>query len=484
MIKAKIKDGFKETKIIETQNLPDRMHIKVFPSGFTLVTEEMEAVKSIAVGFWVKAGAVNENQKYSGISHFTEHMLFKGTEKRTSADIARDMERIGAQVNAFTGKEATCYFFKTTAGHFEEAAHILLDMFTGSLFAKEELDRERQVIREEIRMSRDTPDELAHEEAVSLVLQGKPIGHSVTGDFTTLRRISSPVMHAYVKKFYQPERIVISVAGGIAAERVIAFFERFLEEAVYQKRSRSRMQIKAQASDMETEGGVASEKEADNNSEKEMEKNASSASASTAGGIAVQSGRYKSIVKKIEQAHISLACPGISLIDERYYAFSILNNALGGGMSSRLFQNIRERKGLAYSVFSLMGSFSSDGYLAIYAGVNRDGIARAVAGILEELKKIKTDGITQEEIDSSREQLKSAYVFGQESSYGKMIQNGKSLLLLHHIYTQDEVLSGYDRVTGEDIDRIRFSITDPAAYSGVVVGPSRSGLQAMLRGRL
>lgn len=412
---------------------------KTLDSGIRLVLEQIPYVQSIAVGIWVRAGAIDEPAKHAGISHFIEHMMFKGTTARTARDIAADIDRIGGQINAFTGKEATCYYVKAIDTNYRQAADVLVDMLSDSLLDKKEMDKERSVICEEIKMTQDTPDELAHDTVASLLFRGNPLGNSIIGTPSTLKRITPNVMKNYLQKEYTRDHIVISVAGKFDEEEICAYFADKLT-------------------------GLGEKKE------------------EKVGACTAYTPSYKVITKDIEQSHLCLATKGIPLEDDRYYALSVLNNIMGGSMSSRLFQNIREEKGLAYSVYSMTGSFRDDGYYNIYAGVSHDRIKDAIVGIRQELELLGEKGITEEELYSSREQLKAAYLFGQENVSGRMFKNGKSILLNGTVKTPEMVIQGFDSVTREDIEKVKAMICDFSTYSAVVVTGKRVDLSKMMRG--
>lgn len=408
-------------------------------SGIRIIMEEIPYVQSVAVGIWVKAGAVDENDFNSGISHFIEHMVFKGTTHRNSRQIAEDIDKIGGQINAFTGKEATCYYVKSLYNNFEKSTDVLIDMLSDSLFDIEEIEKERKVICEEIKMTLDDPDELAHDTITELVFKNSDLGRSIIGTPKSLNNISRDVMKDYYYNEYSRDNIVISIAGKFDEEQVCSYLEDKL------------MQLK------------------DNKNRKESI-------------IGEYKPSYKVIEKDIEQSHICLGTKGLKLGDDRYYAFSILNNIMGGSMSSRLFQNIREEKGLAYSVYSMANSFSHDGYFNIYAGVSHDKINNAVNGIKEELIQLEKKGVTLDELNMAKEQLKGHYIFGQESVAGRMFSIGKSMILQGVVYTPEQVIKGIDSVTLDDINRVKKLICDIDNYSAVAVTNNRIKLEEMLKG--
>ena len=415
------------------------IEIRKLDCGVRVVMETIPHVQSAALGIWVKTGAVNETLKYAGVSHYIEHMMFKGTENRNAREIAADIDKIGGQMNAFTSKESTCYYVKVLKDNFEKGAEVLLDMLSNSLFDKIEMDKERQVICEEIKMIEDQPDDLAHDVVSEILFKGNPLGNSIIGTPSSLNRISRKVLTEYFDTQYTRDSIVVSVAGNINPDQVCAYLEDKFDK-------------------------LGASKPVHENGYTPYEK------------------KHKVIVKDIQQSHLCLATRAISLIDPRYYAFSVLNNVMGGSMSSRLFQNIREEKGLAYSVYSMLSCFSSDGYFNIYAGVSHDKIGAAIGGIREELEILGSQGITEEELSASREQLKSSYIFGQENVASRMFAIGKNLILLDRVFTPEEVLEGLNAVTMDDIEEVKKTLCDMSSYSAVAVTNKRINLKRMMEG--
>ena len=407
-----------------------KIMVRTLDCGVRVIMEKIDYVKSAAFGVWVKAGAVYETSANAGVSHFIEHMMFKGTEKRSARQIAEDIDKIGGQMNAFTGKEATCYYVKTISDNLEKGAEVILDMLNNALFDSREMTKERKVIYEEIKMIEDQPDDLAHDTATELVFKGQPLGKRIIGTPTSLRGISRKVLSEYKEKEYTRDSIVVSVAGNFDEDKFCGFLEDKFGKLAASKTGRK--------------------------FEKTEYKPA-----------------FKVLVKDIQQSHICLATKGVALDDERYYALTLLNNIMGGSMSSRLFQNIREERGLAYSVFSMNSSFSTDGCFIIYAGVGHDKIGDALCGIEEELEVLRCGGVSQEELSMAKEQMKSSYIFGQENVASRMFANGKNLVLLDRIFTPDEVVKSIDKVSLEDIDQVKRLICDPTAYTGVAVTNKR-----------
>ena len=400
--------------------------IKKLNCGTTVIMEKSERVQSAALGIWVRAGASDEWDEVSGVSHFIEHMMFKGTKNRTAKQIAEDVDKIGGVFNAFTGKEATCYYIKTLSSNICRGAEILLDMLTGSKFDQEEMDRERQVICEEIKMVKDTPDDDVYDTISELVAGGNPLGRSILGTPESLAGIDRSRLVDYRDQMYARDSIVVAVAGNFDEEAIEAIFEDRLT-SLRDKKPKKEIQLKPYQ----------------------------------------QSFNVK--VRDIEQTHICLATPGIALDDPRYYAFVLLNSIFGGSMSSRLFQNIREQKGLAYSVCS-MNLFSSYwGFFSIYAGVSPEKAEEALDAIHYELDTLRESGVTEEELAMAKEQMKSSYIFGLESVNSRMFSIGKNKLLLDRVYAEEVVLSSFDRVTREDIREVAEMIGDYSSYCGAAV---------------
>ena len=400
--------------------------IKKLNCGTTVIMEKSARVQSAALGIWVRAGASDEWDEVSGVSHFIEHMMFKGTKNRTAKQIAEDVDKIGGVFNAFTGKEATCYYIKTLSSNICRGAEILLDMLTGSKFDQEEMDRERQVICEEIKMVKDTPDDDVYDTISELVAGGNPLGRSILGTPESLAGIDRSRLVDYRDQMYARDSIVVAVAGNFDEKAIEAIFEDRLT-SLRDKKPKKEIQLKPYQ----------------------------------------QSFNVK--VRDIEQTHICLATPGIALDDPRYYAFVLLNSIFGGSMSSRLFQNIREQKGLAYSVCS-MNLFSSYwGFFSIYAGVSPEKAEEALDAIHYELDTLRESGVTEEELAMAKEQMKSSYIFGLESVNSRMFSIGKNKLLLDRVYAEEEVLSSFDRVTREDIREVAEMIGDYSSYCGAAV---------------
>lgn len=413
--------------------------VKKLNCGITLVSEQTDYVRSAALGIWVKSGSVFENDKNNGVSHYIEHMMFKGTENRTAKEIAEDFDKLGASSNAMTGKEATCYYVKTLSSHIYEGAEILLDMVLNSSFDPEEMDKERQVILEEYKMVKDSPDDDVYETISELVNSCNPIGKPILGTPESLAAIDRDVMVSYYRERYARDGIVVAVAGNFDEDRIISMFE---------------------------------DKMKDLNPELPEENHI----------ITPYEKSFDVKKKDIEQTHFCLACPTVKYSDDLYYAFGLMNSIFGGSMSSRLFQSIREQKGLAYTVCS-MNSFSTfSGFFNIYAGVAHDKLGETVREIKNELVKLAENGVTDEELSMAKEQFNSSYIFSLENTTTRMFSLGRHRLLLDRTFDVDEILGHYNDVSRNDILKAAEIIADINNYCGAAVTDNEFDFQELIAG--
>ncbi|MBK5253070.1 MAG: insulinase family protein [Peptostreptococcaceae bacterium] len=395
-------------------------------SGIELIMDKFDSVSSVSIGVWSKTGAVNETEGINGISHYIEHMLFKGTTNRTSMQLVSEVDSVGGQMNAFTGKEGTCFYIKCLNTNLFKCADVLVDMIENPLFDELEMEREKQVVCEEIKMNFDDPTDLILDVTDEFVFGDSNLGNSVLGTEETVKSITPEALRSYFDNQYTKDSVFISIAGSFDEERVIEYFN---------TKFNNLLETKQQPSDR----------------------------------VYLHKPQTKYLEKDIKQAHICLAKEGLSVKDKDHYALAILSNLFGGSMSSRLFQNIREIRGLAYSVYSSASYYKESGYFKIYAGVGKDKIDEALEGIKEEMDKLKTGEITKEEIDSAREQLKSGYMFSLETVQGRMIVNGRSNLQLGMILGQQEIIDRLNNVSHEDIVNVSKLIYDISDYSLAVV---------------
>lgn len=382
-------------------------NIHYLKNGMRLVYEKMPQLKSVSIGIFVKSGSMYETEKENGISHFIEHMLFKGTKNRSAKRIAEEMDYAGGHINAYTARECTCYYTKVLAEDLRLSADILSDMYYNSLFREEDIELERGVIIEEINMYEDSPEDLALDTVCEYMWKGDPLGYIISGSAESVEGITREMMLDYMKRRYTPENTVISVAGCFDEAELIAIFEEFFSEETY---SPSVILTKPQ----------------------------------------FISGNW-SRVKDIEQTHLSIAYPAFDLSSDSLYSMSMLNNILGGSMSSRLFQKVREENGLCYSIYSYTSSFPQAGMLGIYAGLAEDMADAAMEMIEGEISRICSEKVSDYELGKAHSQLKCGIVMSRESAGSRMAENGKSLLLLSRVRTDEEILKAAMQVTPGDI---------------------------------
>ena len=390
-------------------------------NGLRIVSEHIPHFHSVAVGVFVNNGSRDELPEENGITHFIEHMLFKGTDLRTAKEIAREFDRIGGDINAYTSKEYTCYYAKVLDHHAEHAVAVLADMLFNSQMDPVEFDKERQVILEEISMTEDMPDDDVHEQLWRVMYPQNSIGAPILGTAETLATFTPEKIRDYMDQHYTPANTVVSVAGNITP-------------ALVEK--------------IETLFGAFEKKE----NLKKYE-------------LPVFTSGYSLKNKETEQGHLCLGFPGLSLNDPDIYNITVLNNIIGGSMSSRLFQEIREQRGLAYSIFSYHSAYSDHGTLAIYGGTSDEQMAEMQQVILSLLKELKNGSITQQEITDSKEQLKGSLMLGLESTSARMSRNGRHELLLGKHQTYDEVLEQIDLVSLEKVLALLEILVESPAVS-------------------
>lgn len=397
-------------------------------NGVRIVCEKIPYVRSVSVGIWVGTGSRNETKENNGISHFIEHMLFKGTEKRTAKEIAESIDNIGGQINAFTGKECTCYYTKTLDSHIDIAVDVLADMFFHSRFSQKDIDVEKKVILEEIGMYEDSPEELVHDILSEAVWSGNSLGYPILGTQESLEHVTTGSIRDYISSCYTPQNSVISVAGNFDEEKLIALLTRYFSGWKIESRQESVFQPAQFGTDS----------------------------------------RIRE--KETEQVHICVGFNGIEHGNDRLYSLLAVNNVFGGGMSSRLFQKIREEKGLVYSIYSYPSSYQNAGLFTIYAGMNPEHLGKVMELIGQEICEIRKARISLEELEKSKEQLKGNYILGLESTSSRMNSIGKSELLLGWIYTPEEVLHKIDAINMETVTEVIDRIFDINSVSYSAVG--------------
>lgn len=406
----------------------------VLGNGLRLVYEKIPYVRSVSVGIWVGTGSRNEDTKNNGISHFIEHMLFKGTAKRSAKDIAECIDAIGGQINAFTGKECTCFYTKTLDTHLDIALDVLADMFFNSEFASDDIKVEKRVVIEEIGMYEDTPEELVHDIFSEMVWNGNPLGYPILGTEKCINKFSKKVIDKYMQDFYTPINTVISVAGNFDEDTLIDLIKKYFQDWKFEGEYKQEFSPAQYQIDK-----VIREKDT-------------------------------------EQVHLCMGFEGVEHGDDRLYSLLSLNNILGGGMSSRLFQNIREKRGLVYSIYSYPSTYQGAGLFMIYAGMNPEHLQTVIDLTRDEMNLLREKGITADELKKSKEQLKGNYILGLESTNSRMNSIGKSELMLGKINTPEEVLEKIDRVSMDNVNEIIEKVLDFDKMSISAVGNIKNKL--------
>lgn len=401
-------------------------------NGLRIVTEKIEHVNSISIGVIVKNGSRNEQQDINGISHFIEHMLFKGTEKRSSKSIVEEIENVGGQINAYTSKESTCYYIKALSTHLELSLDILSDMMLNSKFDDEEIKKEQGVVIEEINMTEDSPEDVLGDIHAVAAFGDDPLAYPILGTAETVKSFNSNKIKEYIKNNYTPKNTVISVCG--------SFDEKQLKEL-----------INTYFGDWKSSTTNSFEYNTP-----ELKKS------------------FLYTEKNIEQLHINLGLTGIKQGDERGYSLLLLNNILGGGASSILFQKVREELGLCYSVYSYILTYQNTGTLNIYTGLSPNYASKAINAITEELDNFKIREFSKNEIDINKEKIKAHYILGLESTSSRMFNNGKSVLYKNKISTPEELIEKIDRIDMNSIKEVQELCFNTGIVNGAFVGKNVS----------
>jgi predicted Zn-dependent peptidase len=408
---------------------------KQYDNGLRLVINKMEGMLSVSAGVLVKTGSINESAMENGISHYIEHVMFKGTKTRTAFEISDHIDRIGAQINAFTSKELTCYYTKSTKEHTKKSLEILSDIFFDSVFDEEELEKEKGVVIEEIKMSEDTPEEVCLDLLAKSYYGDSGLGQTILGPEKNIKKFTRDDVKKYMDKYYTADNVVVSLAGNIDVDEAEKYVKDLFADRF--KKTKSKEQKKSL--------------------------------------ICPKKHLYKS--KRIEQTHLGIAMKGFAVGDEITDAFSVANIILGGGMSSRLFQKIREELGLAYSVYSYASQYKNDGIVEIYAGVNTSLRDLAVEAIVSEVNRLKKDGITEQEFERGKAQIESAFIMGQESTSSQMLLYAKYLLMLDKQFDLKERIKRLEAVSIKDVHEAIAMTFDLSTASTATVGSKRTPIK-------
>jgi predicted Zn-dependent peptidase len=411
--------------------VPDGVRRSRLDSGLRVVTEELSGLRSVAVGFWVGTGSRDEPEDIAGASHFLEHLLFKGTDTRRAAEIAEAVESVGGDMNAFTGHEVTAFYVRVPDHHLELALGILSDIVWSPALRPDEVESERQVILEEIRMRDDTPDDLVHDAFAGALFPGHPLGREVSGSFETIAAMSRDAIAEYHREHYVPSNVVVAAAGNLDHDDVVAMVERALPAGLGRTRP-TRVD----------------------------------------GARAVGSLPVAVVERPLEQAHLVLGMRALRRDDPDRFALAVLDQVLGGGMSSRLFQEVRERRGLAYSVFSYRSAYEETGAFAVYCGTAPERVEDVLAVLRTELDRLVSDGgVTERELESAKGHLAGSLALSLESSSSRMHRIGRAELTLGEVPGLDEVVAQVTSVRADDVARVVERVLGPGRRTLAAVGP-------------
>ncbi|MFI6294155.1 M16 family metallopeptidase [Nonomuraea sp. NPDC050790] len=406
----------------------------VLPGGLRVVTETMPTVRSVAVGMWVGIGSRDEAPEHTGATHFLEHLLFKGTPTRDAMEISASIEGIGGEINAFTAKEYTCYYARVLDEDLPLAVDVLADVVTSSLITADDVESERGVILEEIAMHDDDPSDVVHEQFSAALYGDSPIGRPILGTVDSINALGRERILEYYQRYYRPMRTVVSVAGNIRHEQVVELVARAYERA----------------------GALGGSLEC--------------APPRTSGPGAATRSEVRVIDRPTEQANLVLGTTGMSRTDDRRFALGVLNAALGGGMSSRLFQEIREKRGLAYSAYSYTSAYADTGQFGIYVGCLPSKIDDVLQICRDEVARVIDEGLTPEEIVRGKGQMRGGLVLGLEDTGSRMSRIGKNELVYDELMSVDEVLARIDAVTPEEISSVAGDVLK-RPLTLAVIGP-------------
>jgi predicted Zn-dependent peptidase len=407
---------------------PRNIYRKVLPNGLTVLTETMPHIRSVSIGIWVRTGSRHEEPEANGVSHFLEHMVFKGTKSRSAEQIARQVDSIGGNMDAFTAKECICFNVKVLDQHMPIAMDVLSDLVLNPVLDVNDIARERGVIMEEIKMDEDNPDYLVHEIFTQNFWKDHPLGKPILGTKETVRAFDQELLQSYYRKHIHPENIIIAAAGNLDAKRFVELVnERFqsfkpgkngLHDTPPEVKARIIMRNK----------------------------------------------------KALEQVQICLGVPAHPISHERRYSAYVLNTLLGGGMSSRLFQNVRERQGLVYAIFSELSPYRDTGCLSVYAGTSRQSAPKVVESVVSEFRSLKENGIPEDELCRAKDQLKGNLMLSLESSTSRMSNLARQEMYFDRFFGLDEIIERIEAVTAPDLQALAQEYFQPDRIAVTVLG--------------
>jgi predicted Zn-dependent peptidase len=412
-----------------SSDLPLRnIEVTALDNGVRVITEVMPHVRSVSVGIWVGSGSRREAGEQNGVSHFIEHMLFKGTTSRSAEDIARSVDSIGGNLDAFTAKEQVCFNTKVLDEHLPQAFDVLADLVLHPLFRDDDIEKEKGVILEEIKMEEDSPDYLVHEIFSSNFWQGHALGKPILGTPQTVRQFDSTMIRDFYRAVYAPSNLLVTAAGNLTHEQMTNLVRQHFES-------------------LPTGGGAPADPVP-----------------GTHARIALRN------KKSLEQAHLCLGVPSYPLPHQDSFACYVLNTLLGGGMSSRLFQNIRERQGLAYAVFSELSPYRDTGCLSIYAGTSVESARKVVDSILKEFRQLKEELVPAEELRRAKDHLKGSLMLSLESTSSRMSNLARQEMYFGRFFTLNELVESIEAVSDEDVRQIARTFFDTRQIALTVLG--------------
>ncbi|HVB55625.1 MAG TPA: pitrilysin family protein [Candidatus Acidoferrales bacterium] len=404
------------------------VHKEILPNGLVVLTEPMEYFHSVSVGIWVRSGSRGEPPELNGISHFIEHMVFKGTLRRTAEDIAREVDRVGGMLDAFTAKEMVCFNTRVLDEHLPKTFDVLADLVLEPKFAGEDIEREKSVVIEEIRMTQDNPEDLVHELFTQNFWSPHALGKPILGTPETVSSFTRETLRAWFQECYAPNNLVVTAAGHLTHAQMMD-----LVSSRFSKLAPAR-------------------------------EHASETAPQPVSHITLRT------KNELEQVHICIGVPALPLTDRRRFVVSVLNNVLGGGMSSRLFQNIRERLGLAYAIFSEMNSYRDAGMLSVYAGTSLETAEQLVRCVLEEFRRLKDDPLDEEELQRAKDHLKGATLLSLEGTGSRMNSLARYHLYFNRHFTPEELIAMLESVTVEEVQQVAHDLFQPGRLAASVVG--------------
>jgi len=401
---------------------------ETLPNGLIIATEEMPQVRTVAMGVWVKSGSRVEPAEVNGISHFIEHMVFKGTERRAAQEIASEADALGGHLDAFTAKEMVCFNMKVMDDHLEQAFDILADLVRGPVFREADIEKERSVITEEIKMEQDNPEYLVHELFSQNFWREHAIGRPILGTVETLGAFTHEVVSGFHRRWYVPNQMVVTAAGRLEHEKLVELVKKSF-------------------------AGLEPHEDGYPDSQPEPR--------------ATLTTKHK---EELEQVHLCVGVPGYPMAHPQRYAMALLGTILGGGMSSRLFQNIREREGLAYAVFAELQAYRDTSSLTVYAGTARDTARRTLRLVLEEFKRLKQEPVPTDELRRVKENLKASLMLSLESTSARMSNLARQEIYFGRFFTPDEILAKIEAVSAIEVQETAREFFQPERVGATVLG--------------